>query len=686
MRNKLLLISALAALMAQPVQAQSVKVTINYDLQDSAGNTATIDGENNVPLLINQDGLAYGISYTAGQASSRTIPAGTYDLYGTFMFPDEMKAKTHAHQAIVVREGINITKDTTLTLSLKDAKNHIGVTFYLPDGRKFQNTTTETTTGETLTESMAATANSSFALRHRTAGTLVGDVVWGVDANAYTNGVLSTYAGPDLLLSDMSDKYALEIEGSFNINKDDGTRYATGIGLGFAGCSKSVNLVNDPKHFVTITDSYRKTPLGENSSYHGFGGDIKTVAEAGDYFVSIDGSGASTSYPGKDESKVVNATYYMCDEMQAQGPNFMKLLGKTELNDYRNPKNKNYFNMSPWQEVKDGKLYCQVTGTKYLSYYKYNGVRYTSITPHPAYSYFKDQMGGNVLCNNVPVLNIATAISSSTKKMYRVYPIFVGRYGEERGTDQWAAKYTVAVGDSVLKQGNIGNIFINLTSEGKLVSGKLNITVADSNCVVDDMPAQNISTMSMDMSKTERNLPTVTMLQFRNKADGTVTEHFDTNSADDEILLSAGSFDYNLSTKVYDQEACKVEVSYSPSGKNDWKPLLVTEDPALKRVEFGNFYRGDLSQVTEKSDNKWYDLKVVVTAKNGNYQQQLIEPAFRIEKIEGTGVNDVETAKAVQSVRYYDLTGRQSAEPTEGINIKVITYTDGTTRSEKVMK
>ena len=42
--------------------------------------------------------------------------------------------------------------------------------------------------------------------------------------------------------------------------------------------------------------------------------------------------------------------------------------------------------------------------------------------------------------------------------------------------------------------------------------------------------------------------------------------------------------------------------------------------------------------------------------------------------------------KQVKSVRYYNLAGVESAQPVKGVNIKVTTYTDGTTKSEKVIK
>ncbi|MDO4512029.1 MAG: hypothetical protein Q4B68_09465 [Bacteroidales bacterium] len=57
----------------------------------------------------------------------------------------------------------------------------------------------------------------------------------------------------------------------------------------------------------------------------------------------------------------------------------------------------------------------------------------------------------------------------------------------------------------------------------------------------------------------------------------------------------------------------------------------------------------------------------------------------KIERVIPTGVNDLD-AKAVKSVRYFNLMGVESAGPVEGVNIVVTTYTDGTTSSAKVIR
>ena len=51
-----------------------------------------------------------------------------------------------------------------------------------------------------------------------------------------------------------------------------------------------------------------------------------------------------------------------------------------------------------------------------------------------------------------------------------------------------------------------------------------------------------------------------------------------------------------------------------------------------------------------------------------------------------TGIETVNAGQAVKSVRYYNLLGVESAEPFQGVNVVVTTYTDGTRSAKKVIK
>ena len=51
-----------------------------------------------------------------------------------------------------------------------------------------------------------------------------------------------------------------------------------------------------------------------------------------------------------------------------------------------------------------------------------------------------------------------------------------------------------------------------------------------------------------------------------------------------------------------------------------------------------------------------------------------------------TGVNDVNSAKEVKGVSYFNMMGVESAQPFDGVNIMVTTYTDGTQSTAKVLR
>ena len=66
------------------------------------------------------------------------------------------------------------------------------------------------------------------------------------------------------------------------------------------------------------------------------------------------------------------------------------------------------------------------------------------------------------------------------------------------------------------------------------------------------------------------------------------------------------------------------------------------------------------------------------------YRNVVVFP-LRLDKEVITAIDEVESGKSVTSVSYCDLQGRMSDKPLRGVNIKVTTYSDGTTTREKVL-
>ncbi|MCI7470934.1 MAG: bacterial Ig-like domain-containing protein [Bacteroidales bacterium] len=64
----------------------------------------------------------------------------------------------------------------------------------------------------------------------------------------------------------------------------------------------------------------------------------------------------------------------------------------------------------------------------------------------------------------------------------------------------------------------------------------------------------------------------------------------------------------------------------------------------------------------------------------------VVYPLDLDDKKVATGVNDVNSAKEVKGVSYFNMMGVESAQPFDGVNIMVTTYTDGTQSATKVLR
>ena len=73
-------------------------------------------------------------------------------------------------------------------------------------------------------------------------------------------------------------------------------------------------------------------------------------------------------------------------------------------------------------------------------------------------------------------------------------------------------------------------------------------------------------------------------------------------------------------------------------------------------------------------------------ATGGNNESQLFMLYNRARFYGTSSVVETLTEKTINNVKYYNVAGMESNVPFEGVNIKVVTYSDGTTSTSKVMK
>jgi len=97
-------------------------------------------------------------------------------------------------------------------------------------------------------------------------------------------------------------------------------------------------------------------------------------------------------------------------------------------------------------------------------------------------------------------------------------------------------------------------------------------------------------------------------------------------------------------------------------------------------------YYGDLITPMLQSDgseDNLYGLSHIEDKSGGVIYQGYY---YDSEKLEFAKIDHTEIDKQVSSVRYYNLAGVESVEPQDGVSIKFTTYSDGSRKSEKVLK
>lgn len=159
-------------------------------------------------------------------------------------------------------------------------------------------------------------------------------------------------------------------------------------------------------------------------------------------------------------------------------------------------------------------------------------------------------------------------------------------------------------------------------------------------------------------------------LQFRDKNNDAITQKF-AKAEDGRILLVGGDYVPNLrengAITNFSIKEADLKVEYSAYGENDWKEINMQEVPELYfEPGYGYFYEGSLADVETVSENKWYDLKITTTGKEGNHSVQLVSPAFRIEAA-GSGINDITVSEREE---WYNLQGLRVNNPGKGIYIR----------------
>lgn len=137
-------------------------------------------------------------------------------------------------------------------------------------------------------------------------------------------------------------------------------------------------------------------------------------------------------------------------------------------------------------------------------------------------------------------------------------------------------------------------------------------------------------------------------------------------------------------------------VVWAVYNSNDGAFYLPSHTGSINVQEFKAAFNVDYSlnsvDKPELEDNKVYSFEALVKEETvpshviGASTKFMVYPLNLDANKVATGVNDVNSAKEVKGVSYFNMMGVESAQPFDGVNIMVTTYTDGTQSAAKVLR
>ena len=615
-----------------------------------------------------------------------TVPEGTYDIIAYFMcFGATFRPQK---QVFVIKEQIEVSADMQLVVDASEAKNHI----------HFETLTID---GEPINTGIAA-YDEEWNLNYTEEGNTDDlDYVNFLYCNDIDQTIFNStgYLGPhfenteytadifgDFFVNDVSDRYTFY---SHRAAYKGHSVYTSAYEV--QGATSDTTIVNDPSKFKLFEDPF----MGSGDRYQ-----VNELILEGKDGVFL-GSGRMI-VDGLGEEELCK--YYISASPDDSKVGFLPYIIPSV---YFKPNEESEFEdpslASSPLILTGGDIVVANNGTSTLWY---GGPNFTSEPldetdengwdtyyypywpTHPVFTYSTDKKIGN-LGNNCPLLVSVPQQYEITRtfdfhgeevtKTFRTMQLvfnYLGRYGEKMIDNKNNAQYSIKLDNQEIFNGQ-GLLYESLD---ELLNGEIDITITNDMVNVDDIAGCNKAQLHYTAGADDETPPTTTMLHFRD-GNGNVTDRFDTAS-DGMLEFSAGDFNFILTpmnTAAYTRQAPDlVEVFYSPYGEDNWNELPVEEVPENYWPVMGWFYTGSLAGVTGETYEGWFDLKVKVTDAAGNWQEQVISPAFRIDELPYSGITEPRANGNAREVARYNLAGQRVDNNATGVVI--VKMSDGTAR------
>ncbi len=602
--------------------------------------------------------------YLGNNGAVFSLPEGTYDVLVRFYKMSPIY--TNVNDYYVIKENVILDKDITIVVSPQEAKNIVEFKFMLPNGERaklnYHDWTKLGDDGVWLILEQGNVANLGYVNAFKNKDN---DGIY-VVSSAASWLIDSPESNTTFYINDVSDNWAVT---HFEYATDyDNNAYATCFDV-LDGFSEDMTRESSPSDLERYEMRFAQSAYGKSVTeemYHSpsfqlgipdsdlqqLGHTLNTYQDHGDVFNYYIGKGSVMSdyllliKPAVIDSRIVetigtgDGSYTNTKEKRTEGQPFVVRGNKTE-------RICNGMASSPtgvgFTTYKDE---AGEFGVSYLDRFAYN----------EPYSYLPDKMKG-IQGANVPIFSV----NKYSWELYTyLYLCCLGRYGEMCENDYDFTNLCLKQnGETVAELEDVS--VMNWWGDEISSAGEIDITLTCKNRIIDGLQGQNKTVIHYDQRNEDATAPTLQMLHFKDD-EGFVTDCF-TKAEDGYVEFSAGDYNEGISEAnylYYDRSNASASVSYSPYEQNNWNDLYVEEVDEYYSDLTGWFYRGSLADVTGTAEKGWFDLKIRLEDEAGNWQEQVISPAFRINDLVDTGIENIEhsTLNIEHAEAVYDVMGR----------------------------
>ncbi len=613
--------------------------------------------------------------------TSIQITPGVYDVLALYPFIDQAGI---AYGSFVIHEQVEFTNDTTVSINPAEATNLIQFDPCFPNGEKCQVSTLrydENYNMEIVEPGNIGKLNFMSGVAYKDGTPWL---TYGGEVGKYylpSGQLIDQSKGYNFYVNDVSDRFSFFSNMGLIGNEFDGNFYS----LYFETPSSTSSVIsNHPEDYVMCETQYKQSPYGKdmgNDLHLGFqdylyshqGLFIGFRVEFMDYTLQ-DGETCKLYFCSNPESG--NSLYRfvqsgVIDALHPEDPTGQLMIWDTHVT------------------LQDGDLIHVNNGLASLNkdcftiipdpHNEYGYTRYFTGF-NPQFSYQTEKMR-TLTGNSCPILvqTLNSWIGEDGIEKYLQFENYIGRNGELRESDICKTHGIVKANGSVIGEGDMFS-GINWTKSDNS-QGLVDINITNENVEVDGLAGKNEINVHFKMSGDDNTAPTLQMLDFRD-TDNNAIDRFAT-AEEGMLQFYCGDFNERYTEQGYPtqyfvcDDLANVEVAYSPYQADTWTALDATEVAEYYYDGMGHYYTTPLVNVTGEAYQGWFDLKIRLTDAAGNWQEQVISPAFRIDNLAYSGIAEPRSNNAHEVARY-NLAGQRVDGNATGVVI--VKMSDGTAR------